>query len=72
MKRSKPGPGCACCSINRRQFLAAGGAACAGAVGWMTGPGASPAGAAAKTRIRIIYSLHSPQQKQPDWPNHGL
>ena len=72
MKRSKPGPGCACCSINRRQFLAAGGAACAGAVGWMTGPGASPAGAAAKTRIRIIYSLHSPQQKQPDWPNQGF
>jgi hypothetical protein len=26
----------------------------------------------AKTRIRIIYSLHAPQQAVPDWPNVGF
>ncbi len=72
MKRSVSGLGCACCSMNRRQFLAAGGAVYAGAVGWMADPAASPASAAEKIRIRIIYSLHAPQQKQPDWPNQGF
>ena len=26
----------------------------------------------AKTRIRIVYSLHAPQQSKPDWPNIGF
>jgi hypothetical protein len=66
--------GCACCRLNRRQFLAAGcGAACAGATGLLTT--ASPAKAASgekKMRIRIVYSLHAPVQPGPDWPNVGF
>ncbi|MEN6338401.1 MAG: hypothetical protein ABFE01_29445 [Phycisphaerales bacterium] len=67
--------GCACCRMNRRQFLAAGcGAACAGAAGILTT--ASPARAAAsgdqKMRIRIVYALHAAVQPGPDWPNVGF
>jgi len=72
MKRSVSGLGCASCSMNRRQFLAAGGAVYAGTMGWTSGPAAFPAASSAKPRIRVIYSLHSPQQKQPDWPNLGF
>lgn len=65
--------GCACCRINRRRFLAAGCAACAGAAGFAIDtrrvraaqtPGAQ--------RIRIIYALHADKQAQPDWPNIGF
>jgi len=59
--------------MNRRQFLARGSAVCAGAAGVL---GASrPARAeeaGAKTRIRIVYSLHGPKQLGPDWPNKGF
>ncbi|MEN6427229.1 MAG: hypothetical protein ABFE13_17885 [Phycisphaerales bacterium] len=66
--------GCACCTMNRRRFLAAGcGAACAGAAGLLSN--ASPLFAASadkKMRIRIVYSLHAPVQPGPDWPNKGF
>ena len=65
--------GCACCPMNRRNFLARGGAAAAGAIGFATGAvplAAAPSGDA--PRIRIIYSLHGEQQTGPDWPNKGF
>jgi len=60
--------------MNRRRFLAAGCAACAGAAGLLAHPGelfAAGAGAG-KMKIRIIYSLHAAQQPGPDWPNKGF
>jgi hypothetical protein len=65
--------GCACCGMNRRRFLAAGCAACAGAAGLLT-RAAPVLGAASggKTRIRIVYALHAPVQPGPDWPNIGF
>jgi hypothetical protein len=64
--------GCAGCGWNRRQFLA-GCAACVGALGTssVSGVFAGDRGPA-KLRIRIIYSLHAPQQSGPDWPNVGF
>jgi len=56
--------------MSRRRFLAAGCAACAGAL-----TGARPAQAARaarKVRIRIIYALHAVRQPKPDWPNVGF
>jgi len=73
MKTSRFHRGCACCELNRRQFLAAGCAACAAATGLATS--GQPARAAAnnkKTRIQILYSLHAPKQPRPDWPNVGF
>jgi hypothetical protein len=66
--------GCACCRMNRRRFLAAGCAACAGAAGLLTSPGPLLAAAAGggKVRIRIVYALHAPVQPGPDWPNKGF
>ena len=66
-------PGCARCAVDRRKFLAAGCAACAGAVGLLA-PARPAAGAdaAGKARIRIVYSLHAVKQPGPDWPNVGL
>jgi len=66
--------GCACCRMNRRRFLAAGCAACAGAAGVLTSPSSLFAAAAGggKVRIRIVYSLHAPVQPGPDWPNKGF
>jgi hypothetical protein len=65
--------GCACCPMNRRNFLAKGGAAAAGALGFLAAPSlfaaAEPTG---KTRIRIVYSLHGEKQTGPDWPNKGF
>jgi len=72
MKNSLQNHGCACCRMNRRRFLAAGSAACAGAAGWLSGAASVARAAASKPRIRIVYSLHGPQQKQPDWPNQGF
>ena len=66
--------GCACCRMNRRRFLAAGCAACAGAAGLLTSPGelfAAQTGGG-KMKIRIVYSLHAAQQPGPDWPNKGF
>ena len=65
--------GCACCGVNRRQFLAAGCAACAGAAGLLTVPGTARAAQdSAKLKIKIIYSLHAEKQPGPDWPNVGF
>lgn len=65
--------GCAGCGMDRRGFLAAGCAACVGALGMVTGrPVARAAQEGAKTRIRIVYSLHAARQPGPDWPNVGF
>jgi hypothetical protein len=59
--------------MNRRNFLAQGGAAAAGALGLLATPnwlGAAEVGG--KTRIRIVYSLHGEKQTGPDWPNKGF
>ena len=65
--------GCACCRLNRRRFLAAGCAACAGATGlWASKTPARAAQDGGKPRIRIIYSLHAVKQPRPDWPNVGF
>lgn len=64
--------GCACCGISRRNFLAAGCAACAGALGVVSAPRRAYAAAAGKPRIRVIYALHALQQPGPDWPNVGF
>jgi hypothetical protein len=62
--------------LSRRKFLA-GCAACAGAAGLAGGPswldGFPRMGTAAgKLKIRVVYALHGPQQKDPDWPNKGF
>ena len=63
--------GCACCRMNRRRFLAAGCAACAGAAGLLTHPGRSLASqAGGKMKIHIIYSLHAAQQPNQDKASH--
>jgi hypothetical protein len=59
--------------MNRRNFLATGGASAAGVLGWLAAPGLLRAAeAAGKTRLRIIYSLHGAEQTGPDWPNKGF
>jgi hypothetical protein len=58
--------------MNRRNFLAKGTVA-AGVMGLGVLPtwlGAADANA--KTRIRILYSLHGEKQTGPDWPNKGF
>ncbi|MBN1805900.1 MAG: hypothetical protein JW837_11675 [Sedimentisphaerales bacterium] len=73
MKMQKPISGCAHCGINRRQFLAAGCAACTGVAGLVTKTEKTcNAQTEGKIRIRIIYSLHAPKQPGPDWPNVGF
>jgi hypothetical protein len=65
--------GCACCLMNRRNFLAATGAAGVSALGFLTAPSWSEAAqASGKIRIRVIYALHAAQQPGPDWPNKGF
>ncbi len=65
--------GCARCVIDRRRFLAASCAACAGAAGlWTPRATARAAQDDRKLRIRIVYSLHAPVQPGPDWPNVGF
>ena len=59
--------------MNRRGFLVKGGVAGAAALGYLSAPrlaGAEPP--KDKPRIRIVYSLHAPQQPGPDWPNQGF
>ena len=73
MKTANAITGCARCRMNRRNFFATGGTWCAGAASYLaTGGLASAAEGQAKTRIRIIYSLHGPKQTGPDWPNIGF
>src|SRR5512136_1734851 len=73
MNRHQLFSGCACCPLNRRKFLAKGGAAAAGALGLLATPGWLPAAEPGrKTRIRIVYSLHGEKQTGPDWPNKGF
>ena len=73
MKVRKSVSGCAHCDISRRQFLAAGCAACTGATALLTSSGRLHAAQDdKKVKIRIIYSLHSPKQPGPDWPNVGF
>ncbi|MCX6929922.1 MAG: hypothetical protein NT154_42930 [Verrucomicrobia bacterium] len=65
--------GCACCPMNRRNFLTRAGTAAAGALGVLATP--TWLGAAApseKTRIRVVYALHGEKQAGPDWPNKGF
>ncbi len=59
------------CGITRRKFLG-GCAACAAAGSLLTLPGTMATAADDKMRIRIVYSLHGPQQTGPDWPNKGF
>ncbi len=71
MKRTPEGDNCLRCSLTRRRFLSVG---CAGALGLAAAKGGADQtgqalGVNRKPRIRIIYSLHSPVQKVPDWPN---
>ena len=73
---NQPGPtgGCAGCPLSRRRFLATSGAAVAGGAAALWMPPASSAAAAgvASAKVRIVYSLHAPQQPGPDWPNKGF
>lgn len=67
--------GCAACSLNlnRRQFLH-GCATCLGAAS-LTAPSwlaSAASSSSSKTRVRIVHSLHGPQQTVPDWPNKGF
>jgi hypothetical protein len=59
--------------MNRRNFLTRAGTAAAGALGVLATPGLLGAAEPKdKTRIHIVYSLHSEQQDRPDWPNKGF
>jgi hypothetical protein len=59
--------------MNRRNFLARGGAAALGALGALSAPGLSGAAEPGrKVRLRVVYSLHGPKQDRPDWPNKGF
>ncbi len=71
MKTMQPLGGCMGCGVSRRGFLAAGCAACAGAVGLLGSPKAVHA-ADAKPKLKVIYSLHAAKQPGPDWPNVGF
>ncbi len=72
MNRSYLFSACACCRLNRRQFLATGYAGCAAAVGSMIVPGLRGAPQRDIMRIRIVFALHEPKQNRPDWPNQGF
>jgi len=73
MKTNPPISNCACCPMNRRNFLTRGGAAAVGALGLLSTPtwleAAEPK---SKTRVRIIYALHDEVTPRPDWPNKGF
>ena len=58
-------------SMSRRKFLSRG---CAGAAGLLIPKSLIPRSRRVNSRpkIRIIYSLHAPQQDRPDWPNVGF
>ena len=71
MKTNELPSGCACCGISRRRFLTKC-AACVPAAGLLAAPTRAAAARDPNVKIRIIYSLHGPQQTQPDWPNIGF
>jgi hypothetical protein len=74
MRPSSVFSGCSCCSMSRRDFLAATGcgAVCAGVLGTLSAPAPVRAFQAGdKFRVKIIYSLHAEVQPRPDWPNIG-
>jgi hypothetical protein len=72
MNKREPVSKCGCHGMSRRQFLA-GCAACAAAAGSVAAPSRLKAARSdGKTRIRVVYSLHGPQQTGPDWPNKGF
>jgi hypothetical protein len=70
-KDSRIPVGCAAHGLSRRDFLT-GCAACAGAAGLLAAPRWFRAAAGKGPRIRIVYALHGPKQKEPDWPNVGF
>jgi hypothetical protein len=75
MKSDCVSGGCSGCpaALTRRQFFVTTAGAAAGAL--LASPAIGEAravGTAAKTRIRVIYSLHAPRQAVPDWPNVGF
>jgi len=73
IRRTEGGFICNGCPLTRRKFLVRGGAAAAGALGWLAAPGWLEAGEpAGKMRIRVVYALHGEQQTGPDWPNKGF
>lgn len=73
MMKPNMASGCTGCPMTRRRLLANGCAACAGATGLVTASSIARAVQSEnKVRIRIIYSLHAPQQPKPDWPNIGF
>ncbi len=59
------------CGMTRRSFLG-GCAACAAAGSFLDLSGVATVAGQDKQRIRIVYSLHGPQQTGPDWPNKGF
>lgn len=76
MKDSLLPVGCACCPMNRRNFLAAGSAAaCACSLGFSLGTKstfAAEGSTADSKRIRVFYSLLALQQSRATWPNIGF
>lgn len=63
---------CLFSAVTRRKFLGTG---CAAAFGLAAGGGVGKQkseAAGRRLRLRTIYSLHSPVQKVPDWPNVGF
>lgn len=60
------------CGLTRRTFIGSC-AACVTAGALMVRPAVVNAATDnTKTRIRIVYALHGPQQTGPDWPNKGF
>ena len=67
---------CSKCIMSRRNFLATGCIAGAGAAGLLsatkTAFAADAAGDAAKSKLQIVFALHAVKQPGPDWPNVGF
>ena len=74
MTTNESNPFCGCCAHSRRNFLA-GCAGCFGAAMTLSPKLLTPASDAAEgdnMTVRVIFSLHSPVQEVPDWPNIGF
>ena len=74
MTTNESNPFCGCCAHSRRNFLA-GCAGCVGAAMTLSPKLLVPASYAAEgdnMTVRVIFSLHSPVQEVPDWPNVGF
>lgn len=73
MKTDYPIRGCACCALNRRDFLARATMGTAAAITGLASPGFSALSSnERKVKVRIVYSLHRSKQDVPDWPNQGF